>query len=134
MAALAQKFSIELEGLKHIVTELTDSEVYREPWQQGMDALGKVAQQFAIQAAPLFKGPTIAKMAYRVQNKPIPLYVVVKTTAKNPKSGYGYPRLLEYTTKWRHLGWMVNAIKNSRSVWGGVLDGVATKIAAKWSS
>lgn len=128
------KFSVRIVGMEELIEKLKAENLYAEPWTQAMDALGRVGEQFAIRAAPMFRGTTIARMTYRVDKRPVPLYAVVKTTARNPKNHYGYARLQEYWSRSPHFGWMVEAIKSSRSVWEPILEDCARKIERRWGS
>lgn len=130
---MAEKYSVEVKGLKEIKGKLEDSELLKGTWTKGMDAIGVIGQNFAIKFAPMKRGATIAKMSYRVQRRPIPLYVVVKTTARSPK-GYSYPRLHEYSRRSPHYGWMYRAMQASKGLWSGVMDSTAKEIERKWSA
>ncbi len=125
------KFGIAIPKLKDFTKVLDGHDLYAEPWTDAMKTVAHLGEQYAIQSAPLLSGKTIAKMSSKVQNKPVPLYAVIKTTARSPK-GYRYPRLLEFAAKWHHKGWMRNAIKNSANAWPAIMNKAAQQIAAKW--
>lgn len=137
MARVAQteagstKYQIEIRGMKEILGKLDDNEVWQEPWQKGMEAIGVIGQNRAVEFAPMKRGTTIARMSHRVQKKPIPLYVVIKTTARSAK-GYSYPRLHEYYRRSPHYGWMYKAMQASKGLWSGVMDTTARQIESKW--
>lgn len=129
--AVAEKYRIEVKGLKEIQHKLEDSELLKDTWQKGMEAVGVIGEQFAITFAPMKSGRTIAKMSHRVQKKPVPLYAIVKTTARSNR-GYSYPRLHEYSRRSPHYGWMYRAMVASKGLWEGVLSKTADDIERKW--
>lgn len=123
----------EWHDLKEIKRKLDEDHLLAEPLRAFLRDVGELAESFAISRAPMHSGQLINKMQFKVQNKPLPLYVVIKTTARNPRNQYRYPRRLEYDRRSRHYSWFFKAITASRAGWGGLMDRAAKGVEAQWA-
>ena len=129
---MTEKAKIEVPKLPALMRLLNGNELYAAPWKKALLAIANVTEQLAIARAPLRGGQTIAKMSYKVQNRPVPHYFVVKTTARNPRNRYPYPKLQEYWGRSRHQGWFRGAFTGARGAWEGLLDRAAEEIKSIW--
>ena len=127
------KFSLTIPKLKGIIRLLKSHEMLAEPLRDAMEEVGRYGYSQAIVNAPFASGRTINQMRYRVQQKPIPLWVAVKTTAVNPKTRYSYPRRLNYDRRSKHRAWFDRAIQATERVWPHVLQRATREIARRWA-
>lgn len=129
---MVERVHITVTPLRRMVAALSGNELYAEPWRDAMDAIGKLARDFGIVRAPVRSGATVNRMAYRIQQKPVPLWARVQTTARNPRNRYPYPKRLEYDPRSRHFGWLRGAVQTSRGAWAGILGRAMGAIEARW--
>lgn len=126
--------SIEVHPLRQLTSFLRSNDLYAAPWREAMGTIGYLGEQFAIRGAPFGRtGQLIAQLSYRVQASRVPRYVVVKTTAVNPKNHFGYPARQEFDPKMGHLDWLLKSIEASASAWGAILGKAAREIESRWS-
>lgn len=137
----AIKVSVEVKGFKQMRKLLTPpSNLYGEPVREAMEEIAEFGESAAISLAPRgFSGQTIARMSRKVQRKPVPLWAVVKTTAK--RDGFAYPRVVNYspyaqsryrTGVNRNRYWFDNAMNRARSVMGRILEKAGEEMARRW--
>lgn len=126
------KFKVELTGYRDLKRKLTD-DLFQQAWRDGVIEVTDLVYQHEVARAPLLSGRLVARMRQRVQNKPIPSYGVVSTTARNPANGYRYPRRLEFDTRSRWHGWFTRAAQATKPAWEQILRRVASRIEARWS-
>lgn len=129
---MAEKVFFTIPKLPQFVAFLRSDDLFKGPWKKALDDVGTVTEQLAINRAPLFSGQTIAKMTHKVQNKPIPLYVVVKTTARNPRNRYLYPRRVEYSPRSRRRGWFRGAWNTAQTAWDGIFKRATDEMGQMW--
>lgn len=99
-----------------------------------MQHIGNLAAQQAQAVAPRgATGKLAGAVTYKVQAKAVPLYaMVVDTVRAGDRKRTNYARILEFSQKHGHMGWMRDAIK---SVWSQVdhaLDAAANAIERHW--
>lgn len=103
-----------------------------------MNDIAKKSRLSAIAGAPMRSGKLKASIRERIQKKPFPTWIAVDAQARGRRGGnrsnYPYPRLLEYSSKHGHAGWLSNALNK---VWRNVetdLNRIADAIARKWEN
>ena len=132
-SAAPPKILFEWHDLKDIKRKLDEDHLLAEPLRTFLRDVGELAESFAIAHAPMRTGLLINKMMFKVQRKPLPLYVVIKTTARNPRNQYRYPRRLEYDKRSRHYGWFLKAITASTQSWAALMDRAAKGVEEQWA-
>jgi hypothetical protein len=150
-------FTLEVEvfGLerlrKKLAPETYEGELLAEPWRAAMEGIGVIAQNLAIQAAPIGSGRkagrTVALMFHKVQAKPMPMWVRIGTTAAaaEPRGErsrvrrgkwrypYSYPARLNYDPASPIRGWFDQAMKKAVYAAQEVLEVAAKKIEDNWA-
>ena len=129
---VAERFTITVTPLRRMVKFLQGNELYAEPWRGALKSIAELAENFVITRAPIRTGRLVAQMSHRVQAKPVPLYAVVKTTARNPRTRYGYARRLEFDPRLHHLAFFRDAVQASRGAWNTLLSRAASEIESRW--
>lgn len=131
---MSERVSITVPKLPQLQRLLRGNDLFREPWREAIDAIGALNEQVAISRAPLGPtGSTIARMTHKTDRREVPMYTVVKTTARNPRNRYVYPRLIEYSPRSPRRGWFRAAFNSAKSSWPAILDRAASKISDIWS-
>ncbi len=123
--------SFELHGFEEMRRKLHSSYLVADAWHAAVTEITKYVYDREIVASPLRSGRTIARMAFKVQNKPIPHYGVVKTTARRGK--YSYPLVLDRRPKWHHVAWFRSAAKTAGGSFGGILNKASRAIEHKFN-
>jgi hypothetical protein len=130
---------IEVDGAAHGLRKLRrpDNEAYGAPWKKMMETLGEVAENVAALEAPVGDtGQTVARLYHKVQDKPVPLWVRIGTTARRTSRkyprGYPYPKRINYDPRSPHRGWMQRAGERAKRLIGPLLDRTAREIEARW--
>ena len=127
---------VTVEGHRELMKKLRADELLAAPWQHAMKRVGEIGLAAAKSGAPSGpSGQTRALLVTKMQAKPIPKWVAVRSTAKRSSRkyrNYRYPRRLEYDPKSRHRGWLANAVRSAYGKIGGILAGAAREIEGKW--
>ena len=131
---MATKITVEVSGLNALRRFLSPPDnLYGPPWKDGMEAIAKKSRLSAVSAAPSRTGKLRSSIRDRVQKNVFPTWVAVDARAA-AKKRYPYPRLLEYSNKHHHVGWLSDALNK---VWRTVesdLNKIADAIARRWES
>ena len=125
------KITTEVKGLRELQKLLTGQALYAKPWRDGMEDIAFLSGQRARARAPQRRGSLRGSIEVRVQKRPFPTWLAVRVRAR--RKSYPYPRLLEYSAKYHHKGWLRSAID---PVWrdvGQVLARIGADIARKWA-
>lgn len=148
------KLTIQFKEIKEAADKLEPSKLY---WPQAKDMLrtiGFLGVQSLKGGAPKGRsGQTGARIQYRVNDIPKPLWVVFRTDATNTpqkpggRGGFGargakkkweypfaYPRRLEYEKKNPHYQWMHRGIQQARGKFRSAISRAAADIQANWAS
>jgi hypothetical protein len=138
----AVKFSVEVSGFKQMMKRLKPAEdLYAEPVQGAMNDIADLGEALGIRAAPLKSGRTIGGFERKVQKKKVPLWAVVKTTAKD-KHGFAFTRVVNYSpfaqSRYRkgvnrHRNWFDNAMNQARGAMGKILEKAGDEIERRWT-
>ena len=136
MAAL--KLKVEVEGFRKLRRKLNGDALLAEPWSAAMKRVGEIGVAAGRSSAPTGStGQLRAKLAARVQAKPMPKWAAVRSTATRSSAKYrryGYPKRLEYDPRSRHRGWLRGAINRAWSRIESVLSGAAREIEREWQT
>lgn len=136
MAGGPIRLKVTVEGHRELMAKLRADTLLAAPWKGAMERIGTMGLSAARAAAPSGpSGRTKALLISKVQQKPIPKWVAVRSTAKRSSrkyKNYRYPRRLEYDPKSRHRGWLQNAIRGVYGRISGILGGAAREIEGKW--
>lgn len=129
------KVQIEVQGLAQLQAKLEPKTLYWQPVKEALDALGKAGAQQATRESASFRntGALSAGMTHRLNAKPMPLWVVVTTSAVG-KTGRRYPWILEFESKYGHKNWLRDAVKRAQANASQVLSAAVAKIESKWGS
>ncbi len=134
------KIQIEIQGLKVLQTLLKGNELYAGPWKEGMERLAEKGGHATRGGAPYRTGRLHDSVRTAVQKRPFPQWAAIRVRAvsktrstKYPR-GYAYPRLLEFSPKHGHRGWMARAMAPVIAGADRVLEEIGRKIATKWTS
>ncbi len=123
--------SFELHGFQELSRKLKGDDLIKDAWRTAVTEVTRHVYDRTIVASPIRSGRTVARMSFKVQNKPIPLYGVVKTTARRGK--YSYPLILDLNPKYKHPAWFTRAAKSASAAFGGILDKAAKAIEHKFN-
>lgn len=138
------KFTLYTTNFRETMGLLNTNKLIAPPWKSAMEEVGKLGQAATTAAAPLGHGPgagrTINKMSHKVQARPVPLYVVVKTTAQ--RNGYAYPRFTNFSpwanrykrTRNPNQKWFTNALRRVESAMDGILEKAGNEVERIWGS
>ena len=140
MAGSAVKFSVETHGFREALKKLSPpSDLYGEPVRHAWEEIAEFGESAGISAAPFEGGGTIAGFQKKVSKSKVPLWAVVKTTAK--RDGFAYPRVVNYSpfaqSRYRkgvnvHRYWFDNAMNRARAIMGRVFDRALVEIVTRW--
>lgn len=122
--------TITLAGLDQLRAKCSPPLIYEESMKTALHQVGRAALAAAQRAAPKRTGRLRAGLSYRVNDKPAPRWVVVKSGAAN--RGYPYPRLLEFSSKHHHQNWLLNAIQGAKGQISSAARGALVEIERKW--
>ena len=133
------RLKVDIEGYARMMRKLNHDEAIAGPWSQAMRTVEQIARHAWMGAAPRGKtGLLRAKIATRVQARPIPRWVRIKTTASRTTGTkwkrYRYPRRMEYEKKSRHYHKLTDALRRSMGAVQGAMDSAARAIEAKWKT
>jgi hypothetical protein len=133
------KMGLEVGDASHGLRMLRrpENEVYGPPWKKMMETLGEVAENVAALEAPVGEtGQTVARLYHKVQDKPVPLWVRVGTSARRSSRkyprGYPYPKRINYDPRSPHRGWLERAGERAKRLIDPLLDRTAREIEARW--
>lgn len=135
------RLTLKIDGLAKLKRN-TNEELLVLPWataMRNMAAAGLRAAKSAAPVGPSFTGHvggmTAGKLRTRVQARPLPLWVVIETTAVRPWSGHGnyaYAKRVEWDPKLRHVGWLREAVFSVKDHFESDLRAAATMIESGW--
>lgn len=133
------RVKVDIEGYARVMRKLRHDELIAGPWSDAMRQVAQIARHAWMGVAPRGKtGLLRAKIGTRIQAKPIPKWVAIKTTAARTTGTkwkrYRYPRRLEYDRKSRHYKKLTTALRRSMGTVQGILDRAARAIEARWNS
>lgn len=129
----AINITLEVTGLSELRRLLSPPEsLYAEPWRRGMTDLGTSLRSAALAAAPARSGRLRASVRMSIQKKPFPNWLAVRLGAR--RRGYPYPRLLEFSGKHHHRGWLQNSARGPLAAIDMTLNRIGHEILRRWSS
>jgi hypothetical protein len=151
---MAIKWKMEVKGLREVRRQLREgqAQIYGPPVKDAMKEIGEEGEKRGRAAAPVAGGALRGSIIHRVQDKPLPLWVAVRATAK-ARSGavakrqsraalagtqrlrrvsYSYPRRLEYDASRGHEGWLRRAIGGLGGAVQQTLSTAARKIERRF--
>lgn len=125
-------FEIRVEGMDQVLRKLRGegAALYAEPLRAALRELAARADQRGRAVAPRATGQLVSKLTHKVSARAVPRWALVKTTARN--KDFSYPRLLEYSPKHGHQGWLRRAVRQSLVGAQATLDRAARRIEALW--
>lgn len=140
MAGDAVKFSVETKGFKEALKKLEPpSNIYAEPLRNAWNEIAEFGESVGIQAAPQESGRTVGAFQKKVSKQKVPLWAVVKTTAK--RNGFAYPRVVNYSpyaqSRYKkgvniHRYWFDNAMNRARAIMGRVFERALVEMQTGW--
>lgn len=140
MPSSAIKVSVQTKGFKEALRKLDPpSQLYAEPLRHGWTEIAEFGEAAGISAAPQAGGGTIASFQHKVSKSKIPLWAVVKTTAK--RNGFAYPRVVNYSpfaqSRYKkgtntHQHWFDNAMNRTRAIMTRVFDRALVEMQTAW--
>lgn len=130
---------VDIDGYARVIRKLNKDALIAGPWVEAMRMVEAIARNAWMGAAPRGQtGLLRAKIATKIQAKPIPKWVRIKTSATRTTGTkwkrYRYPRRLEYERKSKHYHKLTDALQRSMGTIQGVLDRAARAIEQKWNS
>lgn len=152
-------YTVRVLGMKELLHILTPpTNLYGQPWKQGMEGLARYGKSVAEQVAPIggpgdhgrgHPGFLKRHLKGAVQKSPLPKWVAIrsrgvrtaqfsqliakrKTTSRWPR-GYPYPRLLEFSPKHHHQGWFEKIRGPIQGFADKVLSQISVGILERWS-
>lgn len=128
---------VEIEGYREMVRKLNSEHLLAGPWTDAMGRVADLAEGAWQGAMPVASGQAKAKIATKVQARPIPKWVRIKTTATRSSrkyKRYRYPGRQEYDPRSRNRQKLTRALQGVMGRIDGVLTTAARKIEAKWRS
>jgi len=144
------KMALSVSGLKGLAAKVrTGDDLFKVAWAEQMAAFGVHAEEAARAAAPVASGRLAASITHKLQAKPMPMWVKVKTTARATGSagaraaskrqrrtyrGYPYPARLEFSRSSKHKGWLRKSFLGLAADLATRLENVAHAMEGRWSS
>lgn len=131
------KIKVEVENLKAITRKLKEDELLAGPWTAAMRSVEDIARSAWMGAAPADTGALKAKITTKMQAKPVPKWVRIKTTAKRSSrkyKNYRYPGRQEWDARSRNKGKLKQSLERAMGRVQGALDRAARAIEQKWNS
>lgn len=127
---MASGYAIQLEGVDHLRRVLNADHLITKPVRKALGEIGKVGKTEAKGDAPRRAGKLSQSIGYRVDSKA--RYVSIQVAAK--RGSVNYPRILEFSPKHHHKGWLMSALRDVSRWAGGVINNLASDIEASWKS
>lgn len=125
---------LKVDGLQDLLRKTTPGRAIIRPAMLGaMDAIGRAATTSARSGAPHRTGELAKSMRYEVRGKGIP-WVNIQARALAQSDGYPYPRLLEYSPKHNHKGWLKRSIQRTRGRLTSALQAATAEIQRRWQT
>lgn len=132
------RVGISLEGYNRVMRKLRKDELLAGPWVTAMRQVEGIARAAWMGVAPRGEtGMLRASITTKIQAKPIPKWVRIKTTATRSSRNYRryrYPARQEYDPKSRNRGKLTAALQRAMGRVQSVLDQAARAIEARWRS
>lgn len=135
MAGIRMK--VEIKNYREIARKLKKDELLGGPWTAAMRHVEDIARSAWMGAAPADSGQLKAKITTKMQARPVPMWVRIKTSAtrSSPKHRrYRYPNRQEYDPKSRNRGKLKASLAKAMGRVQAALDQAARAIEAKWRS
>lgn len=133
---------LTIEGLNKLRRRLSPPEsLYAQPWRDGMTEIAEAMQTAAVRAAPVRTGKLRDSIRTVIQRKPFPQWIATRVKARGPlrmskKKGkrgrYPYPKLLEFSKRHGHFGWLRNSVGPVIEGAERELDKIGARIADAW--
>ena len=128
---------VDIEGYARMMRKLRHDEAIAGPWAAAMRTVEQIARNAWMGTAPRGRtGLLKARITTKVQARPIPKWVRIKTTASRTTGTkwkrYRYPRRLEYEKKSKHYHKLTDALQRSMGTVQAALDRAARAIESKW--
>ena len=135
MARPTFNFTARVAGLNELLRLIEPpSNLYGEPWREGMMALARKGEIAAKFAAPVKTGWLKSHIRGVVQRKPMPKWVAIRSRGTNPhRRGYPYPRLLEFSPKHHHQGWFSGVKETIIAQVDAALSQISRGILERWT-
>lgn len=133
--AKSLKVGVTIQGWKELAKKLNGDELLSEPWTAAMKSASEVALSAWRAASASASGQMQAKMIAKVQAKPVPKWIALRTSATRSSrkyKRYRYPGRQEYDPKSRNRGKLKRALDGAIGRVQAILGGAAGKIEAKW--
>lgn len=121
-------YTVRLEGADRLRDLLQGDKLLAKPIKNALKAVGALGKEQGRAYGPRRTGRLVQSVGYRVSSKPRWVAVQVKAT----RSGFSYPRLLEFSGKHGHRGWFMQAIQGVMGRMGGILNQAASEIEREW--
>lgn len=136
----AVKFTIETHGFREAIRKLDAPEdLIGTPLGAALEEIAAFGEAVGISMAPERGGRTRRAFQKKVSKQKVPLWAVVKTTAK--KNGFAYPRVVNYSpfaqNRYKkgvnvHRYWFDNAMNRARAIMERVLNKAVDEIVDRW--
>ena len=127
---MAESIKFELQGLQQLLARLDSDALLRKPVRKLMSSIGRRGKEEGRSSAPRRTGTLAGSFAYRVSPKSVPTFVAIHVKAK--RGSVSYPRVLEYSPKHGHKGWLLRAVQAARPTFSAILAKAGKEIEAAW--
>lgn len=128
MAGAIGKYGYKLEGAEQLLGLLKAGDFIYKPVKKALAKVGQAGKGAAQRSAAVRTGLMRSKISYRVNTrKKEPRFVAISARAVSPQ-GRSYPRILEFSSRHGHKGWMLGAIQSIRGDINASMGDAASEI------
>jgi len=124
------QIQVESGGIRRLLERLESERLLRRPLRKLFAALGRRGRDEGRSIAPRATGRLASKMTYKTGGRAIP-NVSIQAKARN--RDFPYPRLLNFSPKHGHLGWLTDAMEALMDRITPELDDAARDIEQEFS-
>lgn len=111
-----------------LISLLKAGEFIYKPVKRALAKIGQAGKRAAQAGAPVYSGLLRSKISYRVNTrKKEPRFVAISTRAVSSR-GVSYPRILEFSGRHHHKGWMLGAVSGISGDINSALGDAASEI------
>ena len=122
-----------IQGADRLIAKLAAEPLWDKAVRRLLSRVGLQGKQAGMAAAPVAAGRLRSSISSRLSSKAIPTFVSIRVGATSPR-GYPYPKVLEFSAKHHHKGWLAEALRGAKSSFATFLSDAARDIERTFGS
>lgn len=131
------RMDVELRGWRALQRQMRGNQLYAQPFRELLGAVGQKGENLAATAAPKGRTGLIeARITHKVQARPLPLWVAVRSRARRRSKkfprGFPYDRLLNFSPRHGHEGWFTRPLVALGNAVGPLIAATVRQIEQRW--